>query len=106
MYCSSVNRQPSKDSLHLGEQAEQPGHEKSISPREVVSQQRRSSGFEILSLLDSEEDAQAEPPTLCAGTCSDRLISTAKILKMLEELLKITFLFRDLFYLFFVAFCC
>ena len=40
-------------------------YEKPRSPREIVSQQRRNTGFEILSLLESEEDAQPEPPTKC-----------------------------------------
>ena len=42
-------------------------YEKPRSPREIVSQQRRSTGFEILSLLESEENAQPEPPTKCMG---------------------------------------
>ena len=51
-----MNHQPSNNSLHSDAQ---PVYEK--------PQQRRNTGFEILSLLESEEDAQPEPPTKCMG---------------------------------------
>lgn len=38
----------------------QPGHEKPTSPQEGVCHQRSSIGMEILSLLESEEEDEAE----------------------------------------------
>ena len=41
--------------------------DESLSPREVVSQEKRKKPFEILSLLESEEYSQTEQPTTYIG---------------------------------------